>query len=520
MAQRYQRDSTYQPPGVSMARAQTAQSLADTLAAFRRQVAGLAIEAQTRRGAQAGAESTGTPRLRSNATAFGRAYNDAALRNYVIEKYSEAEVELGRLEAEAGADPDKFRALADGLRRGAIQGALPQARAQLSEIYQRRIAEGIVRLDAKRIQQQKELNRATLQQGLDTVADSISRKMASGNPVLMAEAEQEENEYAAMIDGAVESGDLTPAEAVALKAEGVKRVTQQIVTGEFERQMREGDPVRFIARVMDQPVTNLSDEEKQQLVGQLFQRLNRYQALIHEQRELADAEQKARWKRGEQVATVAALRRQLSVSEIARMVENDELDPAVGRTLESMITSPAKAIDDPQVKFQVETNLLRYSEEDIANMAGLSHETRADLILKRREEAETWRNDQGAQEALRRIDVALGIPSGLGPQFQLQITPEKATAAAKARSYFYDLVEALPEAERKARYFEMADKAVKAVGSDVKRGELARAEQALRNYLDQVGPPDQMDDLERAEYEATVKRRQEQINRLRQEIGE
>ena len=518
MASRYERSTSYQPTGADMARAQTAGKLASVLSQFSQSAASRYRGLQAERGARAGSQTSGTPQLKSTLTSYGRAFNDAALRNYVISKYTEAETELARIEGEA-RDPEEFRAGAQGVQRGALKAALPEARSALGEIYTKRIGEGIVRLEQKRITDQKATNRAVLQQGLETVSDAISRKLSSGDPALMMESEEDELRFSLMIDGAVASGDLAPSEAVTLKAEGVKRVTTQILTGAFEREVRAGNPVDFIGRVMQQPVENLSDAEKQTLVKGLYERLNRYQALASESAQLDTAEQKARWAKSEREATVKALRRQLTLREIADLTADDNLDPSVARTLEGMITSPQKTADDPAMKFAIETNLLAYSEADIAGAGSLSHETRADLILKRRQEAETWRNDQGAQEALRRIDVALGIPAGLGPQFMISVTPEKATAAAQARSYFYDLVEATPEEERRSKYFELADKSVKEVGKSVKRTDLASQQRALDAYLKQVGRPEDMSEDERKDYDATVKRRTDRIKALEQEIA-
>lgn len=519
MARRYQSSLAVLSPGTSEARAITSSQLAETLSSFRRTVSGFASNAAARRGAVAGGQVQGTPELRSNATAFGRSYNDAALRNYVIEHYVSAEQSLAGLEADAGSDPDKFRALADGARKGAMQAAIPAARGDINEVYQRRIAEGVTRLTQKRITEQHEMNRATLQAGLDTVSDSISRKMTSGVPGLMAQAEEEELQYQLMVDGAVATGDITEAEGVQLRTQAAKRVTTQIVIGEFERQMREGDPIGFIGTVMTQSVENLSDEEKGPLVGQLFQRLSRYQSLVSEDAQLQDAEQKLRWAKGDREATVGVLRRQMTVGDITRMVERDELDPAVGRTLTNELQSPTRNVDDPTVLFAVETDLLRFTEAEIAEIDGLSHGTRADLILKRREESGTWKNDQGAQEALRRIDVALGIPSGLGPQFTFSLTEDKAKAASNARTFFYDLVEATPEAERKGKYFELANQAITELNRDVKRGELETAQQRLKAYTDAAGSPTDMSDDEKAEYDATLKRYNDRIGTLQGEIN-
>lgn len=522
MADGFQRRAYFQPSGIDTGSAQVGARLAGVLQQFSQRAEGMgeqlaAIEGQSA-GAEAGAQ--GEPKLRSNLTAYGRAYNDAAVRNYVISKFTEMEQQLARVETDAGSDPDKFVQVSQGVRDGALGKALPQARGLLAEVYSRRIAEGATRVIQKQGAEQKALNGAMLEQGATSLTDSISRKLLSGDPRLMAEAAQEEAVLAQMIDGAVASNDLTPAEAVTMKANRAKEITEQMTYGLFEHEMQEGDPVSFIARVMAQPIENLSDAEKQVVISNLFTRLNQHQSLIAEADQQETLEQKTRWKEGERDATLAMLQRRLTLGKLSRMVANDELDPAIARTLENDLTTAKQGVDDPALEQEVRTNLLAYEEDDIAHMGGLSHDTRAELILKRREESETWRNDQGAQEALRRIDVALGIPSGLGPQFQLTVSPEKAKAAASARSYFYDLVESLPADQRKAKYFEMADKAVGETGKDVKRIELEKLRQKLdgihATYRAQIDP----DEQQQKDYEEAVKRRSDQIKRLEQEIGQ
>lgn len=519
MAKRYEASLAVSSGVTSDGRADTAATLGATLRAFQNRAVEYGSRLTAERGATAGGQVEGTPKLRKGGTAFARAYNNAALRNYVLEQYADMEGNLQRIEDDSGTDPVAFRSAAEGARRGAITGALPEARGDITALYQRRIAEGTARITSKQIAQQKQTNRAVLQQGLDTLTDSISRKLTSGDPALMAQAEEEEVQHQLLVDGAVESGDITPAEGIVLRTNAGKDITRQAVLGQFEREMRQGDPVAFIGRVMTQPVENLADDEKQQLITSMYERLNRAEALFSEKQQLDTLEQKSRWAKGERDATVRALRREITNDQLARMVADDELDPAVGRTLSNEITSPVRGIDDQSVLFKVRTNLLAYSEDEIAGMGGLSQDTRADLILKRREESEGWKNDAGAQEALRRIDVSLGIPAGLGPQFQIAITEEKATAAARARSYFYDLVEATPEEERKAKYLDLAETAVKTMGSDLVRADLAKRRTALQEYQAAVGNPSDMNERERKEYDETVKRYTDEVAKLEAQLG-
>ena len=521
MANGFQRRSYFQPDNIDTGRGAVLAAQSGLLQSFANRAQQTAEGIATIEGQSAGAEAgaSGTPKLLSNLTAYGRAYNEAAVRNYVISKFSEMETEIARIEADSGSDPDRFVQVAQGLRNGAISKALPQARGLLATLYSRRIAEGSTRIIDKQIAEQKALNGAMLEQGAAALTDSISRKLVSGDPLLIAQAAQEEDVLAQMIDGAVASNDLTPDEAIKMKADRAKQVTEQLIYGEFERQMREGDPVSFIARVMTQPVENLSDDQKQVVISNLYTRLNHHQALVTENQQLEEAEQKARWKQGEQKATLAMLQRTLSLAQLSRMVANDELNPAVARTLENDLTSAKQGVDDPVLELAVRTNLLAYEEEEIARLGGLSHTTRAELVLKRREEAETWRNDQGAQEALRRIDLALGIPEGLNAMQKIAITPEKATAAARARSYFYDLVEATKPEERRAKYFELAGQAVRETGKDVKRIELDKARRALEAVEREFQLIPDPDDEQQRTYEEAKRRRIDAVKRLEQELA-
>lgn len=517
---RYERQAVLQVQPTDTGLADTSRQLAAMAGDFSSRAAQLLGQVSARKGAEAGAQSTGEPKYRSEFTASGRAFNDAAQRNYLIEQYSDIEQNLGRIEAESRNNPLEYQAAADGMRKGLIQGAPARARAEIMTMFTRRYAEGMVRVQEGARESQRLENRAILQKGLDQVTDSISRRLSSGSPMEIQTAENEQLVFGAMIDGAVASGDLAPHEAVAMKAAAEKQITMQVINGQFEATLDkpDGKPAAFIQQIMDMPVETLSDEEKQSVIGGLFQRLNRFQAAHAEATQLEDVARKGRWDKGEREATLAMLQRNLTLKQLSTMVANDEIDPAVARTLENGLLAAKTSVDDPKTKFLVETNLLHYSESDIAGMGNLSLETRSGLILQRRKDAEGWKGDQGAQEATRRIDVALGIPSGLGPQFAVSITPEKATAAAKARSYFYDLVEATPEEQRKAKYFELADKAITEVGKESKAIELQIMRESRAKYMRDQGNPDDMGTQTRLDYDKAMERRNKAISDLEAQL--
>lgn len=511
MATRYQRDTLYQPQAPDFSASNTASQLAGALSSFSRRMGERYQNAQAERGAAAGAQSQGTPKFKSNLTTYGRAYNNAAQRNYAIEQYTEIEKQLGRLENESAADPEKFQALADGVRKGMLKAAPAESRADISNLFSRRLSEGVVRLDGQRIKQQKDLNRGTLEQGLQIMSDSISRKAASGDATLMAEIEEDELHYDLMIQGGLNDGTLTPVEGQVLRNQGKKRVTSQVITGLFEREVTAGNPVNFLERLMDSSPQDLSDAEKQQLVGTLFTRLNQRNALAREQDQLDSDEQKAKYARGEKAATMDLLTGRLTTKRIESLVENDDLDPGVARTLQNELEQGGPKSDDDQERFHVETNVLEFSEDEIAQNAKLSWDTRRELIEKRRELSEGWRSTQQAREGAERIDRALGIIPGMDSKM---LSKDDRRARDQALTEWYNTVDALPPEERQAKSIELSEKVITNVIRNNASNERKRLENRLAAYVSDKDPT-KLRGAALKEFNDTVQRLQRQIEEKR-----
>lgn len=513
MAERYQRTGVpgRNTPNVDYAGAGVQGELTQLLQSFTRVAdkAGTKLGERTASKEMAGVE--GTPKLKSNLTSFGRAYNNAAIRNYGIQAYSDIEQTIGKLEAESQGDPNKLKFLSDEVRKEVVKNALPEARGDVLTMFNRRLSEGVVRTTRQQIDNQRASNKAYLQQGLDTVTDAISRKLTSGDPALMAEAEEDELHYSVLIDGAVASGDLTMAEAVALKADGAKRVTTQVVLGQFERSIDEGDPVGYISNVIDQPVDNLADSEKQQVVGEMFRRLNQRQALTRERGELDNAEAKARYAAGEKQATLDLLNGRLTVDRVEKLVAADYLDPTVARTLRNELLEGPKRSDDSAERFHVETNLLSFSEEEIRDNRKLSWDTKRELIETRRKESSGWKSTQQAREAADRIDRALGILPGVDSRL---LSDEDRRARDQALTEWYDAVDSLPEEERRLKSIELSGSVIQRVIKSNASKQAQQLEQRLRSYQADKDPS-KLKGSALKEYTDTVARYERQIQEAR-----
>jgi hypothetical protein len=516
MAERYERRTFYQPPGADFSRAETAQQLATALSSFSRQAGQAYGLARSEQGAKEGAQVEGTPKLKSNFTLYGRAYNNSALRNYAISQHTEIEKELGRIESESEANPDAFQEKAEGFRKGLMKAALPEARADIANLFNRRLSEGVVKLNAQRIQQQKELNRGMLEQGLETISDSISRKHASNDPSLWAQAEEDEVLYKLMIEGAVNDGTISTIEGVAMRKDADKRITAQVLTGQFEREIQSGDPVGFIEKLMDQPNDMLSDEDKYKLVGNLMQRLSRRNSLVS----MAESQEvdilKQRYEAGEKYATLKLLSGQLNTEELEKLVDADYLKPSVARSLQNELQSGGPKFDDDRERFHVETNLFSFSEEEVATNGRLNWDTRRALIEKRRDLQNSWRSTQQAQEGAARIDRALGILPGMASNL---LSEQEKRARDQALTEWYDSVDALPPEERRMKAIELSEGVISRVIRSNATKEAAQLESRLSQYKTDKDPSKLRGNALR-EYEDTVNRLERQIDEAKRRAGQ
>lgn len=462
MARRYERGTFYQPVGTDDGKARTSAMLSDALSGFTRQAANIGAAINAQKGAEAGALSTGKPTLKSKFTAYGQAFNDAATRNYLIEQFTDMETQLGRLELEAGDDPEAFAAAADGVRKGALQDALPEARAQLGELYARRIAEGTQKLTKAQIAGQKELTRVRLNEGLQTLQDSIGRKMTSGDPELMAQAEEEEVQLKLMIDGAVNSRDLTEAEAIVLRGDAVKTITRQVITGEFERQIQSGNAVDFLQRVMATPVEDLPDADKQQLIGELFGRLNRWQSLQTEAAQTSESAKKGVYERTERLLTRLWMNGELTTDVLNRVNDSGIASAETVQQFYTRIRENEGQGTDDRTKALFQLNILDDSitEDVIMERSDLSWADKRLLIEEKRKKLADFADTEVSQEARRRISAAFGGSDGFSIAF---LEPDKAKQRGDALTLWWNWMQGLPPEKRDQNAMKLARDAIKQV---------------------------------------------------------
>lgn len=505
---------------------QAAAALAQTLAGFADTGFKIAADQSAKKGGLAGASAAADKaelkKGLASMTAYGKAYNNAALRSYAVKAEADVEDQAARLEVEAANDPEKFRATLGASLRGAVKEAPQEAVPLIQEAYARRLSSGTQRLIAGQATEFRNKARIDTAEGIQRATDRIARLRSSDDPRDSQEADEEELKLDMLFIAAESDGTLTKVEALSARQDSARSVTKQTVQARFANELDNpyGNPVKFIERLRKANLESeaLPPEEEKKLVGALLADLQQKNSLDGLKQAQSAADIKARYQAGDKQATSLLLSGRLDRRTILDMVNSQDLEPSVGRTLLNELQSADGAQnDDPQVAFKTRVNLLDYSEQDIATMRGLTYKTRADLIDKRRQEAQGWKGTQVAREASARIDRALGLPEG-GFQSGL-LTAEQAEQRDRALSQWYDVVDALPPNERQAAVLKSAEEIIGKVIRNNKAGEAQRLRSRLQDLIKRSGDPADMGAENRKVFEANKKRLEDGIAKAEQEAA-
>lgn len=462
---------------------QAAASLARSLKEFEGILLEPIAKARAAQGEQEGAVagSSGTPEFRAGLraqTAYGQAYNNAAMRSYAIKAEADAEDTAARLEVEAQNDPEKFATLFGASRDETIKQAPKEARGTLSMIYAQRMGTGVSRLTRARAVEQNELARKDTVEGVERSVDRIATLRASDDPADYERAEEEQAKLTLMIDGAYNDGTLSSTEALALHKNTQRAVTAQTVSARFRGQLNSpyGDPVGFIEKLKAENVTSeaLSPKEEAQLVDGLMADLREHNQLMNAKYNEDNALVKARYEQGDRDATAALFSGELTTGKLRDMVRQQRLDPSRATALGNMLQSGGVAADDPKEAFKVRTNLIDTPDDEIANNSKLTYKTRGDLLLEKRQQEQTWKGTQAAQEGKARIERSLGIVAGTN---RAMLSDEENEALDHAMTTWYDKVDSLPPGERQKQVISIAEEVA---GTSIRKNKSVQA-QSMRN---------------------------------------
>lgn len=236
--------------------AAAASKLAGSFKQFTNDASALGQEVSSAEGAKAGemAGAMGDPQFKSGFlkyTAYSQAYNNAATRSYAIRAENDAEDTAARLEVQANNDPSHFQATYTAVRDATVAQAPTEVRGLVANIYNKRLGEGTARLIHSQQEEYQKQSRVDVSEGIARSTDRIANWMSSNDPVLHAQAEDEQVSLSLMIDGAKNDGTITETEAASAHIAAQRSITEQTIGYRFKNELNNpyGDPVGFIERL-------------------------------------------------------------------------------------------------------------------------------------------------------------------------------------------------------------------------------------------------------------------------------
>lgn len=454
-----------------------------------------------REGAAAG--GSGDPQFRQGLqkfTAYGQAYNNAALRSYAIESEAHADDLASRLQVESANNPQTFATTYAAARDAAIKAAPVEAQNTLRDMYNTRLATGVQNVSRAQAVEINQKQKQDLQEGIARQTDRVANLSANGD---FNGADEERVRLRMLIDGARNTNTISPAEAAALSVNADRSITTQTVQAQFDRVLQDphGDPVQFLSDfdnlTADHP--EIPPEEKHKITGYLYGQLRQHNELIALDKNKEREEERLRFEAGNQQATVMLLKGTLTVNTLAKMTAAGQLDANRALTLDDALKSRRDAPEksDPRTLFAVKTNLLSYERNDIAATPGLSWTDKATLTEEYDKRSSTWEGLQSVKEGRAMIDRQLHILPGTPVA---GMTEEKLTQRQRAQTELYNRLNALPPDQRESQAISVAQQVINTQIVSNTANKLASLQSAYASFKKQYGTLDKRNGLTVDEY--------------------
>lgn len=455
----------------------------------------------TEAGALAGAASgnTGHPDYQEGLrrfTAYGQAFNNAATGAYAIQAEAQANDSAARLRVQANNDPATFQATYTAVRDAVLKNAPAQAQPMLAELYNRRLAEGMGAISGDQAAEQRKLQRAEYDSGIEADISQVANLQSAGTPEGDAAAADQWVKLSAKINGGVNAGLYSAAEGQATMINAHTEVTSQVFESQVNKELARPDGKvevllnnfrnAHLANMADpsQPPV-LSEKEFQGLMQKATTKIQEYRLMQSMEKEASRAAEQAKYEEGDRVATGALFDHTLTVKMLGEMDLSKDLHPATGRALYNMLETNAangkgnsvlafKLHNDPSVLDMKPADIMRYVGPGGLN--GTQAETLAAEIERRNS---GWEGTQQFKQAAEKLAVAFKIPPGVDPR---SLDEETAKAYALAHA---ELVQTINNTDPSKR-MSLMDSAVQTTIAHVHQREAAAQVISLRNDMKQI----------------------------------
>jgi hypothetical protein len=483
-------------------------------------------KAATQAGAIAGAASgaTGHPDYKqglSRFTAYSRAFNNAATGAYAVQAEAQADDTAARLRVEANNDPATFHATYSAVRDAVLKNAPAQAQPILMELYNKRLAAGMAAISGDQATETRNTQRQVYDEGISRQTTRVAALQGSANPVDQAAAEDEHAKLTLLIDGGVNAGLYSKAEAQAMHIGAMRQITSQVFNTQVDREL--ADPSGNVGLLLENfrkaHLANLADTSSPPILSEAeYQKLySDATTKIREQRLLdmltkgqGKTEEEMRWEAGDKQYTDLFLQGKLTDSQLAAAVRTGDVKPEVARALHTQIANGPVIGHHPKELLTAlqDPDLPSKTPAEIAAIPGLSTEEKIQVGKEADRQRNNWEGTQPARQAKYAIATALKAPVGG------MASDEQRAAAQNATVDFTNRINALPPEKRAAAIPQVTQEVIRAEHAREMAVQLQQTITARQSAFKNKGPGGPKE-VPRATFDALMKQYDDRIIELR-----
>jgi hypothetical protein len=498
--------------GVSRARA-----LGQVFENFEGMSTNVANETAAKAGALAGAAAgaTGRPDYKqglARLTAYGKAFNNSATGAYAIQAEAQADDAAARLRVEANNDPNTFRTTFSAVRDAVLKNAPADAVPMLTELYNKHLANGIAAISGDQATEIRNLHRQEYDVGVQRQVSRVATLQGSADPHDQLAGMDEQVKLSLLINGGVNSGIYSPAEAEAMHIATARQVTEQVFDTQVDRELSrpDGDPETLIARFRAAHDANGANPNEPQVLSEPeFQKLMQNATTKVREQRLLDSMNKANGKTAEQIKfeagdveyTSRLLSNTLTLSALNQAVRSGDLKPERATGLRQLMEQGPTPKSQPLALAGLyhDPNFLNMKDEEIAAWPGVSNADKITASKERDRRNASWEGTQSVKDAKAVISLNLKIPAGT-PSAALSDEQRKGLAAAEVE--FTSLMNKVDPAHRDHEALNVAQQVVR----HQQQREAAAEVQSLTSLRDSAlklhgpGTPEAWDDAKLQAY--------------------
>lgn len=480
--------------------AEKASALAGLFKDFSGVTGQIAQKVQTKAGAIAGAAAgaTGTPGYKEGLlqfNAYNTAYNNAATRSYLIQSEAHAESTVSTLQVNAAKDPALFTQTATAARDAALKETPEQAKAEVMDAWNRRIAQGTATISAQQASDVLTHNQGVLDQGIGLSVNKIAKlhaQAAAGDATAWDQGADELAKMTAMINGAVNDHTISATDGAARLVLANKQIFSDTTRAMLQRELQTNpNPlagIQFIQKFQKANADNptLSEAEEKKLTADMFTDLKEYNLMVHgTQYQVKTAEQQ-RYEEGDKLATSLYLRGKLTTTTLGNLVDSNDLKSERATSLSQLLRQdPATRNPYARLKLQNDKNFPDMTDDEIIRTPGLSAEDAQKAIAERDKRNSSYEGTQEYKDGLKNIELSLKIPPGTPTSM---LTDDQKRQQSDALLDYRQQMQAADPAQRHMLADSISKKVIAASQARIAAQELTALETARANFDKNYGP--------------------------------